>query len=258
MDFFFVIYLFIFGSILGSFLNVCIYRIPKDISIISPPSNCPLCKKKILAKDNIPILSYIFLKGRCRFCSERISVRYPVVELISAIALPLFFILFGFNFLFFKTSILFYILFTLSMIDIETGELSIKITVFGAVIGIIFLFLNNELSLISGLLGAGLGFVLVFFTYFVGKILLKKNAIGGGDLYLMMMLGLYLGWKKIITAYFLSFIIAGIFFLLLMVKLKRVPWGEPVPFVPFISAGAILGLTIGSEINNFYLSNFVM
>ena len=258
MNFFFIVYLFLIGAVIGSFLNVCIYRIPRKLSIIKPPSNCPSCKQRILPKDNIPVLSYLFLRGKCRYCESKISPRYITVELISAFALSVFYILYGFSFMFFQVSILFYILLVLSWIDIDMGIVPLGIIVFGVIIGFALLIMKNGYKILPNIYGAGVGFLLVLISGMLGKILFKKEAIGGGDLYLTTMIGLYLGWKYIITAYFLSFLIAGIYSFYLVIKFKKLPVGHEIKLVPFLSFGGILGLTIGDKINNFYLENFIM
>lgn len=258
MDFFFIVYLFVIGSVIGSFLNVCIYRIPKKISIITPPSNCPACKIKISPKDNIPIVSYLFLRGKCRQCGAKIPPGYFIVELVSASALSVFYILFGFKMVFFQVSVLFFILLVLSWIDFEEGVVPIEIVVFGAVVGLVLLIVEKGINILPNIYGAVLGFSLVLISYLIGRVLFKKDVIGGGDLYLTTMLGLYLGWQKIITAYFLAFLIAAVFFIFLMLKLKKIPTDHPIPLVPFLSIGGILGLTIGDKINSFYLRSFFM
>ena len=258
MDFFFTLYLFIIGAVIGSFLNVCIYRIPKKISIITPPSNCPSCNTGISPKDNIPILSYLFLKGKCRHCGAKISFRYLIVEFISALSLSAFYLIFGFKMIFFQVSLLFYILLVLSWIDAEEGIVSLEIVIFGTIVGLFLLILEKGSNILPNIIGAAVGFLLVLISYFIGRLLFRKDTIGGGDLYLTTMLGLYLGWQKIITAYFLAFLIAAVFLVLLALKLKKIPKDQPIPLVPFLSIGGILGLTIGDKINNFYLNSFFM
>ncbi|MFC1725044.1 prepilin peptidase [candidate division KSB1 bacterium] len=160
--------------------------------------------------------------------------------------------------MFFQVSILFYILLVLSWIDVDMGVVPSGIIIFGIIIGFSLLILKNGFYILPNIYGAGVGFLLVVISGLLGKLLFKKEAIGGGDLYLTTMLGLYLGWKYIITAYFLSFLIAGFYSLYLIIKLKKLPIGHEIKLVPFLSLGGILGLTIGDKINNFYLENFIM
>lgn len=180
------------------------------------------------------------------------------MEFISGSALSVFYIIFGMNIFFFQVTVLFYILLVLSFIDVEMGIVPYGIVIFGAAAGVLMIYIEKGSALTSNLIGALVGFVLVLFSYFLGRIILKKDAIGGGDLYLTAMLGLYLGWQKIITAYFLSFLIAGVFIILLSLKLKKVPRDMKIPFGPFLSVGGFLGLIVGDKINNFYVTHFMM
>ena len=153
--------IFIFGSIIGSFLNVCIYRMPRNESIIFPGSRCIFCKKPILWYDNIPLLSYIFLRGRCRFCKEKISFRYFIVEFISALSFLILFINFGFTYKFWIYSLLTFSLVVVTFIDLEFQIIPDRITISGIVVGIILSVfipgLHNVLTWKAGFINALLG-----------------------------------------------------------------------------------------------------
>jgi leader peptidase (prepilin peptidase)/N-methyltransferase len=250
------IFFFFFGSIVGSFLNVCIHRLPLGESIISPGSHCPKCNKPIPWYYNIPLISYIALLGRCRFCREKITFRYFAVELLTALAFLTFFIKLGFIF-----DLLVYIVFTCGLIvatfvDIQHRIIPDEISIGGIVAGLFFsvikgIFLTSRPGQLAPIINSFLGIIIgggvIFLTGFLFDLiyfkLLKKPAIqgetesmGGGDVKLLAMIGAFLGWQTALIVFFLApFFGAAVGLVNMLVKKDHV-----IPYGPFLSLAAII------------------
>jgi leader peptidase (prepilin peptidase)/N-methyltransferase len=252
----------IFGLILGSFLNVCIYRIPRELSIVRPSSRCPSCGTPIKIYDNIPVLSYLILGGRCRHCNTGFSVRYPLIELLNAVLYAIVFSRFG-------TAapwvLLVYMLFTSTLIvilfiDLEHQIIPDRITLPGIPIAIILgstvlpdPFLRMELlGLKSSLIGFVSGGGSFYLIAVIGKAILKKDAMGGGDIKMMALIGGILGWKGVILTTFLGSL-AGSVVGIVLIMLKGREWGSKLPFGTYLALGAFVSLIYGQEIMNWYL-----
>ncbi len=271
--------IFILGAVVGSFLNVCIYRIPRKESVVFPGSRCTSCKRSIPWYDNIPFLSYIFLKGKCRFCNERIRLRYFVVELISALLFLLLFIHFGFTAKFWIYSLVTFALIVVSFIDLEFQIIPDRISVGGLVIGVaLSLFMPQlyggltwKIGLRSSLLGALAGGGIIFFTMLFFNIVLLwvrrtgyylrrnpywrkrlsryrhvKDSMGMGDLKLMAMLGAFLGWEKAITIFFLAPFCGILSAMYLFFRKKALV----TPYGPYISIAAFLVIVFWQQGKN--------
>lgn len=243
---------FIIGTIVGSFLNVCIHRLPREESIIFPASHCPRCRHKLSFFDLIPIISYFVLRGKCRYCGEKISFRYPLVELITG----LLFALTGYLFpilsqpIDFFFSIVFIMLLVIVIFaDHEQMVIPDNISIIGIVLGIAYSFLKG--NVVSALWGMLLAFSIMFLIAKVGKYFLKREAMGDGDIYLTVFLGAFLGWKIVLLAIFLAYLIAG-FFAVLLLALNRVRYGQEVPFGGALAAGGIIALFYGRQILAWY------
>lgn len=243
------IIIFILGLVFGSFANVVIYRLPKGKSIVTPGSQCPSCGKNILWYDNIPLLSYLLLKGRCRFCKAKISYRYFVVELITGLLFLFLYLKFRFT-----INLLIYIFFTfclliMGFIDIDTYLISDVIVLPGIVIGfllsIFFPQMHYDMARIGSVLysftGILVGCGILIFLAMIGKLLFKKDAMGGGDIKLLAMIGAFLGWKCVfITIFFASLL--GTLISLTLIGLKKKRMEDYVPFGPYLGLGAIISL----------------
>ncbi|MBL7067212.1 MAG: prepilin peptidase [Candidatus Marinimicrobia bacterium] len=242
---------FLIGAIVGSFLNSAIYRLPRRKSLLFPGSYCPQCGHKIHYWDNVPLLSYLVLKGKCRHCRKNIPVRYLLVELLTASLFTVFYILYGlsYEFLFYITLLIVLIIVTFT--DLETKRV-LNIVVFtGAVLAfymsLIFWPLNFIYSLIGFLTGGG---VLIFWAV-IGKLLFKKESLGYGDIKLAAMIGIFLGLQNTLLALFLSFSLAtliGIF----MIMLKKARMDSKIPFAPFLALGSLLSLIWSDELFSLY------
>ena len=252
---------FIFGAVVGSFLNVCIGRIPNGESIVQPPSHCPKCKAAIAFYDNIPLISYLFLRGRCRNCGERISSRYFVVELLTASLALALFERFGFGFNFFVTFVLVGALIVISFIDLDVRIVPDVISLPGIITGLAlsvagyFLISGNSPivpSPVSSLLGilAGGGFLLA--TAWIYEKVTGVEGMGGGDIKLLAMIGAFLGWPSIpITLFFASLVgsVVGIACMVATGAGRRFA----LPFAPFLCSGALLFIFFGEDLIRFYM-----
>jgi leader peptidase (prepilin peptidase)/N-methyltransferase len=251
---------FIFGAIVGSFLNVCIARIPNGDSVIHPPSHCPKCKTPLPFYDNIPLISYLFLRGRCRFCGEVISFRYFVVELLmGALSVTLYYE-FGFGLAFFVGFIFVAALIVISFIDLDVRIVPDVISLPGIVAGLLFSVIARYAigdptglvpSPFSAILGAliGGGFLLAVawaYEFFTGV-----EGMGGGDVKLLAMIGAFLGWPSIPFTLFAASLVGSVVGLAFMIT-KGVGRRFALPFAPFLCAGALLYLFFNQELAYFY------
>ncbi|WP_457679170.1 prepilin peptidase [Thermovibrio sp.] len=239
---------FVIGLVIGSFLNVCIYRIPKRESVIYPPSHCPNCNAKIKWHDNIPVISYLILRGKCRECGEKISPIYPIVELLTGTLSALTVCKFGVSFDSFYYLIFIYYLIVVSAIDIKTMEVPVKLSYFTLVSGILLSFLTKTNSFKEAVFGASFGAGVILFiieTYFVFT---GKEGMGYGDANIMAVVGAFLGWKKVLLTLFVASIVGAIYGLITLKKREA-----QIPFGPFLAAGALVSLFIGDGIINWYL-----
>jgi leader peptidase (prepilin peptidase)/N-methyltransferase len=251
------ILLFVFGSIIGSFLNVCIYRMPRNESLVSPGSRCTSCKKSIPWYDNIPFLSYILLGGRCRFCKAKISFRYFIVELMSASAALILYMNFGFAPKFWIYSLLTFALIVVTFIDLEFQIIPDRISIGGIFLGVISSIfipgLHNtftwKIGLVNSMLGMVTGGALIYLTGFLGQLAFKKESMGGGDVKLMAMIGAFLGWKMAILIFFLASFFgtpAGLY-------LKFVRKQDIIPYGPYLSMAAFVTMLWGNRILNLFV-----
>jgi len=245
------ILIFILGLIVGSFCNVCIYRIPKNESIIYPASHCPKCRTTIKPVDNIPLLSYILLKGRCRNCGSKISIQYPVVELLTGMIYLIIYLIYGLSIQSLIYIILSSALIIIAFIDLNEQIVPDVISLPGIGVGLILSFFVPYLSFINSALGVVVGGGIILIIALVGSMIFKKEAMGGGDIKLAAMIGAFLGWRYTIISLFLGFFLgalAGIFLILSKIKSKE----DMVPFGPFIALGSLITLLWGEKIIAWY------
>lgn len=242
----------VFGMVIGSFLNVCICRMPKDESIVSPPSHCPHCNYQIRWYDNIPVISYLLLRGKCRGCGVHISLQYPLVELLNGILALLLFLRFGPTLAFAALFVFCSALVVITFIDIEHQIIPDEISLSGIVIGFILSFFlqgHGWLNSILGILLGGGSLLLVAYAY---QLLTGKEGMGGGDIKLLAMMGAFLGWKSIpfiILASSLVGSVVGISMMLLQKKDSKLA----IPFGPYLAFGAILYIFYGRPLIIWYL-----
>ena len=254
-------FVFVFGALVGSFLNVCILRIPNGASVVSPPSHCPNCKTAISFYDNVPLLSYLILRGRCRACGVRISPRYFVVELLMGVLALALFERFGLSFSFFVSFVFVAALVVISFIDLDVRIVPDVISLPGIVCGLLLSIIGYFLigrdtdlvpSPVSSLIGivAGGGFLLA--TAWLYEKVTGVDGMGGGDIKLLAMIGAFLGWPSIpITLFIASLVgsVVGLTCMLLTGAGRRLA----LPFAPFLCSGAILFIFFGDDLIRFYL-----
>jgi len=248
-----LIFVILISLTIGSFLNVCIYRIPRGESIVFPPSHCPYCKTKIKPYDLIPIISFIILKGRCRWCKEKISARYPLVEASSLLCGILSFYRYGFSIDALIVFILGLLLIYISAVDIENFEISNAAILFLYLVTSIYFFKNNPFSAQSVskfFLGSIYSSALIFLIF----LLSKERAMGFGDVLLMFCGSCGFDFKKAMVVNFLSFVTGAIYgFFALMLQREK---SHLIPFAPFISLSIYLTLLFGQDIINLYINIF--
>lgn len=245
-------FIFIFGICIGSFLNVCIHRIPNSKSIFFPGSLCPKCGTSIRFYDNIPVVSFLILMGKCRSCGTRISIRYPMVELISggfAISLLL---KYGLSVEWISSYAFTAALLVITFIDLDHKIIPDIITLPGIFIFLLVPFISSHItwtdSIIGTLLGGG-SLLLVAMGY---QLITKKEGMGGGDIKLLAMVGAFVGWKGVFFTIFLASIAGTLIGLILMLRSGK-GLKLAIPFGPFLSIGAITYIHFGKSIIDWYL-----
>lgn len=267
------IFVFITGSAVGSFLNVCIYRLPKDVSIVKPSSFCPKCKTPIKWYDNIPVLSYIFLGAKCRNCQAKISLRYPVVEFITAVIFLVFYLKFKFTLFFFEYVFLFSLLIVVSLIDIDYRAIPIYFCFMGIFMGMVFslgqstavikegVLSLKELPIVKSSVGLIVGFGFTYLFKFFGDIFVsfylswrkkesiegEKESLGLGDVDFMGMVGVFLGWQKVILIFFIAPFF-GLFYSIAAIIFKK---SHVIPYLPYLSLATLVVFWWGDKILGF-------
>lgn len=242
------ILIFVFGSMLGSFLNVVIYRLPREKSIIYPNSKCPKCNSDIKFYDNIPILSWIFLGGKCRYCKETISIRYPLNELITASLLCIAYYIFGLNWKWIFITYFISLMIVISWIDIDYMLILDSLTYPGIIVGIIYNFLNNKI--IDSILGAILGYTILFIIAKLSLIFLKKEGMGLGDVTFITLIGAWLGMNYLFGTLFIGFLLGSIFGVGLYLYRKK---SDYFPFGPFLALGGLISFFSKNYLFELYL-----
>jgi leader peptidase (prepilin peptidase)/N-methyltransferase len=235
------------GLVIGSFLNVCIYRIPEKLSIVWPASSCPKCKSKIKWYDNVPVLSFIILRAKCRNCKEKISWQYPAVELFTALVTVLFVYKSGLTV--WTPAVLFavYCLIILSVIDMRLMTIPDRFSIGLIFYGLAVSLLNPAFSgapwgrFLSSFTGACIGFFGLWAIALIGQFVFRKESMGGGDIKLMGAIGALSGVTGVVNALIISSF-AGIFYFGILVLLRKPLDNGVVPFGPFLSIGLLFNL----------------
>jgi leader peptidase (prepilin peptidase)/N-methyltransferase len=242
-----------FGLALGSFLNVVIYRLPRNLSLIRPPSSCPSCEKRIKIYENIPLVSYLILRGKCSKCKTKIPLSYPLVEVLTPLCFLLLYFQFSFSPHFFASCLFVSGLIALGFIDYEHQILPDEITLPGIALAIIYSLFREDMNLTRALIGAVVGAGILLLIYVLYYILRKKEGLGMGDVTMMLMVGAFLGWKQtLLTLILASFggALIGIGLILLTKKGAQ----HALPFGTFLAPAAFVSLLYGQQIISAYLS----
>lgn len=253
---------FIYGVLIGSFLNVCIYRIPDESSIVFGRSHCMNCNTQLKWYDMIPLFSYIFLLGKCRKCKSKISIQYPIIEALNGLLYVLVFYLFGWNYPNVITLNIVYCLvisalIVLSVIDFRTNTIPIGINIFIMIMGLItvlvqyFWYGKNTDIVLEHVIGAFVisAFLLLIFYATHGR------GIGGGDIKLMAAAGLLLGWELIIVAFFIGCVLAAIIH---PIRMRISHLNRILAFGPYLSVGIAIALLFGKQMVDWYLQSFLI
>ncbi len=238
----------IYGLFIGSFLNVCIFRIPSGISIVKPPSSCGSCGHRLNYMDMLPVINYITNKGKCRYCGSHYSIQYPLIELLNGLLYTLVYLKFGLTLNSILHSLIISLLITVSIIDLKHKIIPDGLNIAGGIVGIIYIIINK--TFFNSIAGALTGLVLFL------AIALLTNAMGGGDIKLMAALGLIFGIKGVLFISLFSFVIGAVIsVILILLKIKGRK--DEIPFGPFISLSALIYIFFGAEIINWYLALFI-
>ncbi|HVO36022.1 MAG TPA: prepilin peptidase [Gemmatimonadales bacterium] len=256
----------IWGAMLGSFLNVCVWRLPRNESVIRPASHCPACGKPIAWYDNIPLLSYVALRARCRHCGARISAQYPLVELAVALIWAGAVVWRGASWEALSAAVLTTLLLGIALTDARHYLIPDEFSLGGLGAGLALSFIPGGISPLDSLVGAAAGFALLWVVKAAGDWALKRGMIrgeelqqvleagetpttlGGGDLKMMAMVGSFLGWRGVLLTAFLGSV-AGVLVFLPLVLLKR---RSPIPFGVFLAVGAVVTLVAGDALVAWY------
>jgi leader peptidase (prepilin peptidase)/N-methyltransferase len=254
MSIFYAIMFFTVGLVVGSFMNVLIYRTPREMNLATPPSTCPGCGKRIRWYSNIPVLSYLIQRGKCKECGMRISIRYPLVEIITAVLFLLLYLRFGMDIMTFKYALMVYMLLAAGFTDLSTaldkdfecGIIPDGFTVGGVLIGLIWAVFTPP-GIINALAGAGLGVFILLIPAYLFYSLTKREGLGEGDAKLMAMIGCFLGPEPIIFILTASAVL-GVLVALVARIVTREKTGM-MPFGPMISMAAIIYIFFGNYID---------
>ena len=242
----------VLGAALGSFLNVLIYRLPEETSIIFPASRCPHCRKAIRFYDNIPVISYILLKGRCRECHEKISFRYPLVELITAVISLLLFWKFGLTFQYLFSFIFVCALMVITFIDLDHQIIPDVITLPGIPIFFLAAVFAMNLRFLDAFLGFLIGGGFLYGIAIIYEWVTKREGMGGGDIKLLAMIGAFLGWQSLLFVLLVSSLLGAVVGIsVMMVKGQDMKYA--VPFGPFLSFAAVAYIFFGEYAIRLFL-----
>ena len=257
----------LFGALFGSFLNVCVYRLPRNESVVRPRSRCPKCGNLVAWYDNIPVVSWLVLRARCRHCGNPISIQYPLVELAVALAWGLSFWFLGFGWMALTWALFITLLLGILLTDAQQFIIPDELSLGGLVIGLL-LSLVNGIRLWPALLGAVVGYGLLWLVKAAGDLALKKGwiggeeiretlgegeeitAMGGGDLKMMAMVGAFLGWRGVLMTIFLGALVGSLIYLPFMFREKK----PLVPFGIYLALGAFTTLVAGPRLAAWYLN----
>lgn len=251
---------FLIGAISGSFLNVCIVRMPQEKSVVKPRSYCVLCLHTIPWHDNIPLVSYFLLRGRCRFCKARISFRYFLVELVTALTFMGFYRYFGLSAVLWPYLVMVSCFIVATFVDLEHRIIPDQVSVGGMAAGLVFSLLIPELQEIDmrlmpgakahglSLLYSGLGAIIgggsIYLMGLLGDFIFRKESMGGGDVKLMAMVGAFLGWQSALLTFFIAPFFGAVYGIVEKIRTKD----SAIAYGPFLVIGALISLFYGQQV----------
>ncbi len=254
-------YIIILGLVIGCFMNVCIYRIPEKQSIINPPSHCTSCGTRLRPFDLVPVFSYLFLKGSCRYCGKKVSARYPIVECLTAIVFVLLYYRLSLSIEFAAAAVLLAVLICIFFIDLDYKIIPNGFILFGLAAGIALFICNlfRDISFYGDrvwynpILGVLCGAGVLAVVSLAGMAIYKTDdAMGMGDIKLLAVVGLFLGWRLTIVSLLMAIVLAAAFSIVLIL-MKKQSRKSTIPFGPFIAIGTFVGIVYGWNIIDFYV-----
>ena len=235
------------GLCVGSFLNVCILRLPRDQSLLKPRSTCPNCKQPIAWRDNIPLVSWLWLRGKCRWCHKPISKQYPLIEALVGLLFGASVLAYGPTLHAVAAALFGTILLGIAITDARHYLIPDEFTWGGLVIGLLLALGGGVPGFLQALLGAAVGFVLLWLVGLAGTWVFKEDAMGGGDVKMMAMVGSFVGWHGVLLTVFAGAALGSLIFVPLSIKKKRL-----VPFGVFLAVGAVVAFVFGGAIITWY------
>ncbi|HAJ57712.1 MAG TPA: prepilin peptidase [Candidatus Omnitrophica bacterium] len=249
-------FVFLFGICIGSFLNVCIYRMGREESVVRPGSHCPNCKKPIRPKDNIPLLSYILLRGRCRDCGQRISARYFFVELITGLLFLALYYRFGLSIQGLAYCLLVSGLIIATFVDFDFRIIPDEVSVGGIITGLVISFIlpslhnapTHLLGLFKSFLGVLVGGGILWLLGCLGDFIFKKESMGGGDVKLLAMIGAFLGWQIALLSLPVASLVGAVVGVIIKLKTKE----SVIAFGPYLALGAVICIFWSEKILKFF------
>jgi leader peptidase (prepilin peptidase) / N-methyltransferase len=242
----------VFGAIIGSFINVCIYRMPRELSVVRPGSFCPHCKQPVRFFDNIPILSYLILGGKCRTCKAAISPRYAIVETLTATLFVLLYVTTGLTADLPIYMLFFALLVVISFVDLDFQIIPDILSLGGVVVGFLLSFFRPAFGFLDSLYGILLGGGLLFAIAYGYQFVTKREGMGGGDIKLLGMIGAFCGIKGVLFSLFAGSLIGALVGIPLML-FQRKGMTYAIPFGPFLSGAALVYVLVGERIIQAFL-----
>ncbi len=250
-------FVLICGLCLGSFFNVVICRLPEGRSISHPGSHCPQCKAPIHFYDNIPVVGYLILMGKCRSCAARISPRYPLVELMTGLLFFFLFQKYAFSIQFFVEALFVSLLLLIAFIDLDTYIIPDMLSLPGIVLGFAASFFTSRITWLESLQGLVIGGGVLFIVAFLYQYVRKQEGMGGGDIKLLAMIGAFVGTAGVVFTILVSSLVGTVFGLATMVRSRKQMAVAMIPFGPFLSMGAVVYLFWGERMLDWYLGLFL-
>ena len=235
------------GLCVGSFLNVCILRLPHDQSLLRPPSTCPRCKQRIAWRDNIPVVSWLWLRGKCRWCHKPISAQYPLIEALVGGLWGAAVLAYGPNLHALSAALFGTILLGIAITDARHYLIPDEYTLVGVALGLLLSLNGGVPGFLDAVIGAGAGFALLWVVAQAGAWVFKEEAMGGGDVKMMAMVGSFVGWRGVLLTVFAGAALGSAIFVPLSFKKKRL-----VPFGVFLAVGAAVTYVFGDTIIAWY------
>jgi leader peptidase (prepilin peptidase)/N-methyltransferase len=235
------------GLCFGSFLNVCILRLPRDQSLLRPRSTCPHCKQPIAWRDNIPLFSWLWLRGKCRWCHAPISKQYPLIEALVGVLFGAAVVAYGPSLEAVRAAVFGTLLLGIAITDARHYIIPNEFTWGGLVLGMLLALSRGVPGFLEALLGAAVGFGLLWLVAMAGAWMFKEEAMGGGDIKMMAMVGSFLGWRGVLLTVFAGAALGSLIFVPLSLKKKRL-----VPFGVFLAVGAAVTFVFGDAIIAWY------